>query len=80
MSAPNVTSPNGGPGDTESGGEGDRETRGWAESGTTKGHPNVDCEEGRVGGVPRGIFSKDITLDPMKDLDMTIRLEGMVTA
>jgi len=30
-------------------------------------------------GVPRGIFSKDITLDPLH-LGMTIRLEGIVAA
>jgi hypothetical protein len=44
----------------------------------------VDLEGGTSCGsliqIPRGMFSKDITLDPMKDLDMTIRLEGMVTA
>jgi len=28
----------------------------------------------------RGIFSKDITLDLIRYLKMTIRLEGMVTA
>jgi hypothetical protein len=28
--------------------------------------------------IPRGIFSKDITLDPLRHLGMTIRLEGIV--
>jgi hypothetical protein len=32
------------------------------------------------GGVPRGIFFKDITLDPIKHLGMPIRLERMVAA
>jgi hypothetical protein len=31
-------------------------------------------------GVPRGIFSKDITLDPLQHLGITIRLEGVVAA
>jgi hypothetical protein len=31
-------------------------------------------------GVLRGIFSKDITLDPVRHVNMTIRLEGIVTA
>ena len=29
--------------------------------------------------ILRGVISKGFTLDTMKDLDMTIRLEGMVT-
>lgn len=28
----------------------------------------------------KGIFSKDITLDPLRRLGMTIRLEGVVAA
>jgi hypothetical protein len=28
----------------------------------------------------RGIFSKDITLNPLQNLGMTIRLEGIVAA
>ena len=35
---------------------------------------------GLIGGVPRGIFSKYITLDPLRHIGMTIRLEGMVAA
>jgi hypothetical protein len=31
-------------------------------------------------GVPRGVFSKYITLDPLQHLGMTIRLEGRVAA
>jgi hypothetical protein len=31
-------------------------------------------------GVPRGIFSKYIPLDPLQHLGMTIRLEGRVAA
>ena len=31
-------------------------------------------------GVPRGIFSKYIPLDPLQHLGMTIRLEGVVAA
>ena len=33
-----------------------------------------------VRGVPRGILSKDVTLDPLQNLGMTIRLEGIVGA
>jgi len=33
-----------------------------------------------IAGVLRGIFSKDITLDPISHVNMTIRLEGIVAA
>ncbi len=48
--------------------------RGQTERGQTK------CGIGEREWCPQGDFSKYSALDPMKDLDMTIRLEGMVTA
>jgi hypothetical protein len=33
-----------------------------------------------IGGVSREIFSEEITLNPMRHRDVTIRLEAMVAA